>query len=78
MAVQLGSEIDQLIDERMASGRYTSREEVVYKALRMLTEHEATLADIRRGLEEARAGLGRPIEEFDAEFRARYGIPDQP
>ena len=30
---------------------------------------------IRQGLEEARAGKGRPAREFFAEFRAKHGIP---
>ena len=30
---------------------------------------------IRQGLEEARRGNGRPVEEFFAEFRAKHGIP---
>jgi len=34
--------------------------------------HEA----IRQGLEEARAGKGRPAREFFAEFRTKHGIPD--
>jgi prevent-host-death family protein len=30
---------------------------------------------IRQGLEEARAGKGRPIKEFFAEFKTKHGIP---
>jgi prevent-host-death family protein len=30
---------------------------------------------IRQGLEDARAGRSRPIEEFFAEFKAKHGIP---
>jgi len=39
----------------------------------------AALADaregIRQGLEESKQGLGRPVREFLAEFRAKHGIP---
>ncbi len=31
---------------------------------------------IRQGLEDARAGRSRPIEDFFAEFKAKHGIPD--
>ena len=30
---------------------------------------------IRQGLEDARAGRARPIEEFFAEFEAKHGMP---
>ena len=30
---------------------------------------------IRQGLAEAQSGKGRPVREFLAEFRAKYGIP---
>jgi PHD/YefM family antitoxin component YafN of YafNO toxin-antitoxin module len=33
--------------------------------------HEA----IRKGLEEMMQGIGRPMEEVDAEMRSKYGIP---
>ena len=78
MAVQLGSEIDQLIDERMASGRYASREEVVYQALRMLKDLEETIADIEESLEDRKAGRIRSFEVFDREFSAQHGISTDP
>lgn len=31
---------------------------------------------IRQGLEDARRGRTRPVEEFFAEFKAKHGIPD--
>lgn len=31
---------------------------------------------VRQGLEDARAGRGRPVREFFAEFRAKHAIPD--
>ena len=30
---------------------------------------------IRQGLEEARAGKGRPVREFLADFKTRHGLP---
>ena len=38
-------------------------------------EREETLKAIRRGLDDMYAGRTRPVEEFDREFRERYGLP---
>jgi len=40
-----------------------------------LIERDGERAAIQVGLDQARRGEGRPIEEFDTEFRRRKGIP---
>jgi predicted transcriptional regulator len=44
---------------------------------RLLEEMDArqALAGIGRGLADVEAGRGKPLEEFEREFRARHGIP---
>lgn len=37
-------------------------------------EHAEAVEDIRQGLRNMEAGLGRPFEEVDAEMRKKYGI----
>lgn len=76
-------EIQHLIAQHMASGGYADEDALLRAAFAALAEREAVdqmddpavIAGIRRGLAEADAGLGRPLAEFDAEFRARHGMP---
>jgi hypothetical protein len=37
-------------------------------------EFEEAVEDIREGIRNMEAGLGRPFEEVDAEMRKKYGI----
>ena len=38
-------------------------------------EFKETVAELRSGIADMEAGLGRPITEFDAEMRKKYNIP---
>ena len=40
-------------------------------------ERSQLLAGIKRGLDEARRGLGKPLRQVDDELRAKYSIPRQ-
>lgn len=77
MTIELGPELEQFVQERIASGHYTSLSEIVREALKLLREEESArqgrLADLRR---EIRVG----IDDLDAGRRlvfdeaARDGI----
>jgi antitoxin ParD1/3/4 len=77
MDIALTSDLEQLIAERMQTGRYHSPSEVVAEALHLLREHdrarEQKLADLRKeiavGVEQAERG---ELLDFDAdEFKRR-------
>ena len=38
-------------------------------------EHAGAIEDVRQGINNMEAGLGRPFEEVDAEIREKYNIP---
>ncbi|HUO09865.1 MAG TPA: hypothetical protein VM008_16295 [Phycisphaerae bacterium] len=40
-------------------------------------EHAQAVAGIKRGLDEANRGLGKPLREVDEELRTKYNIPRQ-
>ena len=67
--------VQQLLDERMASGRYTSEDDVLVRALQSLREYDESVADIQEGLDDEASGRLRPLREFDAEFRLTLGFP---
>ena len=60
MNVHLTPELKQLVEDRVASGRYSSASEVIRAGLRLLEEEEKWRADVRQkiaeGMAQAKAG----------------------
>jgi Arc/MetJ-type ribon-helix-helix transcriptional regulator len=78
------ADIQTLIDQEMQLGDYANEVDVLLHALKALrSERESNLlnnhddevlASIRRGLNESRQGLGKSVDEFDRDFRARHNL----
>ncbi len=65
-SVSLGDHFTGFIDERVASGRYSSASDVVRAGLRLLEDHEARAEALRQALIEGeRSGPATPFD-FDA------------
>jgi len=66
------SDVQQLVNAHLASGRYSTEDDVLRDALRALTEEEEGLIAVREAIDEWRAGdEGIPLAEaFD---RVRRG-----
>ena len=77
MNVSLTPELEQLVAEKVESGRYTSASEVIREALRLLEEQDQLkqqrLAQVRekidRGLQQLDAGQGISPDEARARLR---------
>lgn len=77
MNISLTPELEQLVDDKVRSGRYASASEVIREGLRLLEEQDQLkkqhLADVRqkieRGLEQLDKGLGIPAREVRARLR---------
>jgi putative addiction module CopG family antidote len=74
MTISLTPELDRQLNEKLASGRYGSVEEVLTAAFRALNDEEQTLAAISEGNEDFLAGRYRSLDEADAEFQLKHGI----
>lgn len=74
-----GAPLEQAISDLVASGRYTSRDDVLREGARIVTERERLLADlhakIEQGLADADAGRVIPIEDVIAKFEKRWSAP---
>lgn len=76
MNVNLTPQLEELVREKVASGRYTSASEVVREALRLLQDQdqlrsvrlETLRKDIRQGLN---SGPAEPWDPVDAKRQAR-------
>jgi antitoxin ParD1/3/4 len=81
MNVSLTPELEQFIQEKVASGHYSSASEVVREALRLLREHdelrrlrlEALRRQIRVGIEQLDAGRSVVLDELTLEGIKRRG-----
>ncbi len=74
MNAEVASSIDELVEQRLATGRYHSREDVLLKALRQLADHEDLLADVEASEEDEAAGRLVDAEDVFAEMEAMYNI----
>jgi putative addiction module CopG family antidote len=80
MNSRLPADLEQFLQAKVRSGRFTSSDEAISEAVRLLRQREEAeearvLEGIQRGLEEMRAGLGRPAEEVFADIRRELNLP---
>ena len=81
MNTHLPSDLEQFVQAKVQSGRFSSSDEAITAAVRLLRQHEEAeearvLEGIRKGLEDMRAGRSRPAEEVLADIRRSFGLPD--
>jgi antitoxin ParD1/3/4 len=82
MIVSLTPELARLVEEQVASGRYTSASEVVREALRLLADKDrlretrvsAVRQQVARGLGSARAGRFEDGDAVIAKLNARLTL----
>lgn len=82
MNTHLPADLEQFVKAKVKSGRFTSPDEAITEALRLLREREEAedaqvLDGIRRGLEDMRASRGRPADEVFAEIRREFNLPPE-
>ena len=66
-------DLSQLVGEQMASGKYTSEDDLLRTALRALAKEEEDLAAVRKAIGDWRAGdSGVPLDAAFAAIRAKY------
>lgn len=80
MATHLPADLEQFVEAKVRSGRFTSPDEVIAAGVRLLRQHEEAaetrvLDGIRQGLDEMHAGRGRPAEDVFADIRREFNLP---
>jgi putative addiction module CopG family antidote len=75
MSYPLPPDVEEMVRQRMASGKYPSEGDLFREALQALSEEEQDLAAIQEAVAEWRAGdSGIPLDEaFDA-LRTKYAV----
>lgn len=69
MSYVFPTEIRQLIDQNLATGAYSSDEDVLQAALRVLSDYHTTISDIRQGVVDYSSGRGQPLAEAVTDIR---------
>jgi Arc/MetJ-type ribon-helix-helix transcriptional regulator len=73
MAAQLPLDVQQMVNSQLATGLYSSPEDVLRDAMRLLAEHRETLDDLQASAEDVEAGLLTPLDDALNAIRRRHG-----
>ena len=81
MNTHLPPDLEQFVEAKVRSGRFASPEEAIAAGVRLLRQQEEAeearvLEGIHQGLDDMRAGRGRPAEEVFADIRRDSTYPD--
>ncbi len=77
MQIELPPDLEPFVEQEFATGRYSTRKEVVLQAVRWLRqEREQALSGIKDGLADLAAGRTQPIQEAFADIRREFGVPE--
>jgi antitoxin ParD1/3/4 len=75
-SANLGQHLETYVNDLVKTGRYQSRSEVLREGVRLVEEREKRLAlldaSINRGLADADAGRGTPVDDVAREMAAKY------
>lgn len=67
-------ELERLVRQQLATGAYTSEEDVLLAAMHALRDRAEAMAGIQEGLADLDAGRVRSLGDVDAELRKKYEI----
>jgi antitoxin ParD1/3/4 len=76
ISVDLGPQLEAVLDDLVKNGRYGSKSEVLREGVRLVQERELALAELDASILESiaqiEAGQGIPIDEAFQRLRQRY------
>jgi putative addiction module CopG family antidote len=80
MNTHLPADLEEFVQAKVRSGRFTSSEEAITAAVRLLRQREEAeearaLAGIRRGLDDMQAGRTQPLAEAFDDIRRDLDLP---
>ena len=80
MNTHLPADLEQFLQAKVRSGRFSSSDEAMAAAVRLLRQQEEAeearvLEGIRQGLDDMRAGRTQPLAEAFADIRRDLNLP---
>jgi antitoxin ParD1/3/4 len=82
MTFHLPEDLERFVQTKVQSGRFASEDEAITEAVRLLrvqeeAEEARLLAGIQQGIDDMKAGRGRPAEDVFADIRREFNLsPD--
>jgi antitoxin ParD1/3/4 len=82
MTFHLPEDLERFVQTKVQSGRFASQDEAITEAVRLLrvqeeAEEARLLAGIQQGIDDMKAGRGRPAEDVFADIRREFNLsPD--
>ena len=77
MRIDVPGDLQPFVEEEFATGRYSSREEVLIRALQWFREERRqAVVGIREGLVDAAAGRMQPLADAMADIRREFGAAE--
>jgi Arc/MetJ-type ribon-helix-helix transcriptional regulator len=73
MATHLPLDLQQMVDHQLATGLYSSPDDVLREAMHLLVEHRETVDDLKASAEDIDAGRLEPLSEAVDVIRRRHG-----
>ena len=67
-------ELERLVQEELATGAYTSEDDLLLEAMRALHDQNEAIAGIKEGIADLEAGRVRPLHAVDDELRTKHAI----
>lgn len=78
MSITISGELQSLVQQELAAGHYQTTDEVLLTAVRLLSERNKKIAELRReispALERLDRGEGRPVDMEAIKAEARAGF----
>jgi len=77
MSYQLPPDVVELVQKQIATGRYTTEDEVLREALNALAAEDAEIRAVEEALDLLEDGdPGIPLQDAFAALRAKYGVSE--
>lgn len=75
MQIELPPELEPFVEQEFATGRYSTREEVVVQALCWLRDERLeAVSGIKQGLNDVAAGRTQSVAETFGDIRKEFGV----
>lgn len=75
MSIEVSPELEQFVNQEVASGHFADKNSVIEHALRLLQrDRNEAIMGIKAGLADVDAGHIQPVTETFAELRSEFGI----
>lgn len=78
MTIELTTEMQDIIREQLATGRFASEADVLSSALKKLQQEWKFRQDIQAAMEDEAAGRMKSLDEFIVDFRQKFPVPATP